>query len=77
MSLRIPSSGSYCAVRFHILGKIGTGKYGQVYKARDLKSNELVAIKKIKLDEDEDGVPHWAIREISFLRCMSHNNVVR
>jgi serine/threonine protein kinase len=63
--------------RFEILSRIGTGKYGKVFKARDLRSGDFVAIKKIRLDEDDDGVPHWAIREISFLKSTRHENVIR
>jgi len=63
--------------RYELIVKIGTGKYGTVFKARDVQSNEFVALKKVKLDEDDDGVPHWAIREVSFLRSLKHQNVVR
>ncbi|KAH8926661.1 Pkinase-domain-containing protein [Atractiella rhizophila] len=59
------------------LEKIGEGTYGIVYRARDLRDNNVVALKKIKLEQDEEGVPSTAIREISLLKEMKHENVVR
>ena len=53
---------------FTKLERIGMGTYGSVYKALDSRSQNLVAIKKIKLPEDKDGVPKSAIREIRTLR---------
>lgn len=46
---------------------IGEGTYGQVYKARDKIKNTLVAIKKIKIHNEEEGIPSTALREISIL----------
>ncbi|XP_064644536.1 cyclin-dependent kinase 1-like [Lineus longissimus] len=56
--------------------KIGEGTYGVVYKGRHKKSQKLVALKKIRLESDEEGVPSTAIREISLLRELQHPNVV-
>lgn len=61
---------------FHKLDKIGEGTYGVVYKAQSIKYNELVAMKKIRLENDEEGVPATAIREISMLIELRHPNVV-
>lgn len=36
-------------------GKIGEGTYGKVYKAVDRKTGELVALKLIKLEDDDEG----------------------
>jgi len=57
--------------------KVGEGTYGVVYKARDLKTHQLVALKKIRLETEDEGVPSTAIREISLLRELRHQNVVR
>ncbi|XP_028103412.1 cell division control protein 2 homolog A-like [Camellia sinensis] len=57
--------------------KIGEGTYGVVYKARDRVTNETTALKKISLEQEDEGVPSTAIREISLLKEMKHGNVVR
>ncbi|KAF2097736.1 Pkinase-domain-containing protein [Rhizodiscina lignyota] len=59
------------------LEKIGEGTYGVVYKARDLKTNHIVALKKIRLEAEDEGVPSTAIREISLLKEMNDVNIVR
>ena len=58
------------------LDKIGEGQYGVVYKARNVTSDELVALKRIAIDE-RDGVPSTALREISLLQGLKHENIVR
>nr|CAB3445385.1 unnamed protein product [Digitaria exilis] len=57
--------------------KIGEGTYGVVYRGKDLQTNDTVALKKIRLEQDDEGVPSTAIREISLLKEMNHRNVVR
>lgn len=59
------------------LEKIGEGTYGVVYKGKDRKTGDFVAIKKIRLETEDEGVPSTAIREISLLKEMRHENVVR
>ena len=53
------------------------GTYGVVYKGRNRKTDKIVAMKKIRLESEEEGVPSTAIREISVLKELSHPNVVR
>lgn len=50
-----------------------------VYKARDLTSpdHRIVALKKIRLEAEDEGVPSTAIREISLLKEMNDPNIVR
>ena len=50
-----------------------------VYKARDLstKDGRIVALKKIRLEAEDEGVPSTAIREISLLKEMNDPNIVR
>lgn len=48
-----------------------------MYKARDVTSNEIVALKKIRLEAEDEGVPSTAIREISLLKELKDDNVVR
>lgn len=58
--------------------KIGEGTYGVVYKAEDnLNNNRLVALKKIRLESEEEGIPSTAIREVSILRELKHDNIVQ
>ncbi|PIA32943.1 hypothetical protein AQUCO_04300124v1 [Aquilegia coerulea] len=57
--------------------KIGEGTYGVVYKARDRVTNETIALKKIRLEQEDEGVPSTAIREIALLKEMQHSNIVR
>lgn len=59
------------------LEKIGEGTYGVVFKARDKISNRIMALKKIRLEQEEEGVPSTALREISLLKELEHVNVVR
>lgn len=56
--------------------KIGEGTYGVVYKAVDTRTGEFVAMKKIRTEAEEEGVPSTAIREIAFLKELQHPNVV-
>jgi serine/threonine protein kinase len=65
------------ATRHPITPIIFPGTYGVVYKARDVTSNEIVALKKIRLEAEDEGVPSTAIREISLLKELKDENVVR
>lgn len=56
--------------------KLGEGTYGVVYKAVDKRTNETVALKKILLEQEEEGIPATSIREISILKDLKHTNVV-
>lgn len=42
--------------------KIGEGTYGVVYKGKILKTGEIIAMKKIRLEADDEGIPSTAIR---------------
>jgi cyclin-dependent kinase len=48
-----------------------------VYKAKDKKTGELLALKKIRLEAEDEGIPSTAIREISLLKQLQHPNIVR
>lgn len=56
--------------------KIGEGTYGKVYKYFDRILSYPVAIKKIKIEEDECGVPFTALREIASLKTLKHPNII-
>lgn len=57
--------------------KIGEGTYGVVYKAIYKPDNANVALKKIRLEGEEDGIPSTSLREISVLRELTHPNIVK
>jgi cyclin-dependent kinase len=63
--------------KYQKLEKIGEGTYGVVYKARDKLTGKMVALKKIRLEHEDEGVPSTTIREISILREMEHPNILR
>ncbi|CAG8454958.1 2007_t:CDS:10 [Funneliformis mosseae] len=63
--------------KYQKIEKLGEGTYGIVYKAQNRDSNEVVALKRIRLDNEEEGVPCTAIREISLLKELKHPNIVR
>lgn len=62
---------------FQKIEKIGEGTYGVVYKAKDKTTGQMVALKKIRLDTESEGVPSTAIREISLLKELDHPNIVK
>ncbi|KAM0033215.1 putative protein-serine/threonine kinase CMGC-CDK-PITSLRE family [Helianthus debilis subsp. tardiflorus] len=59
------------------LGKINEGTYGVVHKARDKKTGEVVALKKVKLGSDREGFPVTALREINILGMLHHPSLVQ
>lgn len=65
-----------CDLRFSNEEKLGEGTYGVVYKALDKETNEIVAVKKIRLEHTDEGIPSTAIREISLLQELHHPNIV-
>ncbi|XP_041117296.1 cyclin-dependent kinase 2-like [Polyodon spathula] len=62
---------------FQKIEKIGEGTYGVVYKAKNKLTGQAVALKKIRLDPETEGVPSTAIREISLLKELNHPNIVK
>ena len=62
--------------RYQKLEKIGEGTYGKVYKARNNQTGELVALKKTRLEIEEEGVPATALREVALLQLLSKSRYV-
>ena len=62
--------------RLQINECIGTGTYGDVYRCYDRKLNRTVAVKKMKIPNDGQGIPSTVLREISILRDFNHDCVV-
>ncbi len=63
--------------KYERIEKVGEGTYGVVYKCKNKKTNEYVALKKIRLENEDEGIPSTAIREISILKQLKHPNIVR
>ena len=51
--------------------------YRQVYKARHKETGEVVALKRVRMDNEKEGFPITAIREIKILKVLNHKNIVR
>ena len=47
-----------------------------MYKAKDTETGDIVALKKIKLSTEEEGLPCTSLREISVLKELRHQNIV-
>lgn len=62
--------------QYERLEKVGEGTYGVVYKAQNAQG-ELFALKTIRLEAEDEGIPSTAIREISLLQELQHPNIVR
>ncbi|XTI84914.1 Pkinase-domain-containing protein, partial [Cenococcum geophilum] len=60
---------------FQQLEKLGEGTYATVFKGRNRQTGEFVALKEIHLDSEE-GTPSTAIREISLMKELKHENIV-
>ena len=65
-----------CIGAFEIVDQIGEGTYGKVFKARDTSCDEMVALKMVRTDNEREGFPITAVREIKILRQLCHENIV-
>ncbi|KAG9078036.1 hypothetical protein FS749_010006 [Ceratobasidium sp. UAMH 11750] len=68
-----PCRSVYCYER---LNHIEEGTYGVVFRARDKETGEIVALKKLKLDEEKNGFPITSLREVMALMVCKHEHVV-
>lgn len=50
---------------------------GTVFKGKNRETQEIVALKRVRLDDDDEGVPSSALREICLLKELKHKNIVR
>lgn len=65
------------ASSFEKLDKIGQGTYSNVYKARDLITGNIVALKKVRFDKSEPEGVKFMAREILILCRLDHPNVIK
>lgn len=61
---------------YKMLEKLGEGTFGEVHKAKHLKTNSLVALKRIFLHHEKEGFPLTALREIKILKSLDHPNIL-
>ncbi|XP_030056228.1 cyclin-dependent kinase 6 isoform X2 [Microcaecilia unicolor] len=73
--------GQAAEQQYECVAEIGEGAYGKVFKARDLKNGgRFVALKRVRVQTSEEGMPLSTIREVAVLRHLEtfeHPNVVR
>lgn len=62
--------------QFEYQSKLGEGTYGVVYKALEVATGTIVAVKEIKIDHCDDGIPSTAIREIAVLQELRDNDYI-
>lgn len=65
------------STKYQKVAKIGQGTFGEVFKARDINNpKKFVAMKKVLMDNEKEGFPITALREIRILQLLKHENVV-
>eukprot|EP01090_Pellita_catalonica_P019383 TRINITY_DN6577_c0_g1_i2.p1 TRINITY_DN6577_c0_g1~~TRINITY_DN6577_c0_g1_i2.p1 ORF type:complete len:541 (-),score=52.84 TRINITY_DN6577_c0_g1_i2:212-1834(-) len=69
--------GSRSVDVFKKMEQVGEGTYGQVYKAKNKETGDVVALKKFRMADAREGVPITAIREIKILKNIQHQNVIK
>lgn len=57
------------------LAQVGEGTYGKVYKAENIHTKRLIALKRLRLEQERDGFPITSIREIKLLQQLDHANI--
>lgn len=68
---------SRCVSDFEKIQEIGEGTYGTVYKARDKINGDIVALKKVRLINENDGFPITSLREINLLTQLKHDHIIQ
>ena len=66
----------YIQARQHRSPFILTNFFSKNFQGKNKKTGEIVAMKKIRLESEEEGVPSTAIREVSLLKELQHPNIV-
>jgi len=69
----------YCARvdKYEKIAKIGQGTFGEVFKAKcKTDRTKIVALKKVLMENEKEGFPITALREIKILQLLNHENIV-
>jgi serine/threonine protein kinase len=56
--------------------QVGEGTYGSVFVGQDKITKDIVALKRINTEQEENGFPITAIREVKILKALKHENIV-
>ncbi|PKI38726.1 protein IMPAIRED IN BABA-INDUCED STERILITY 1-like isoform X1 [Punica granatum] len=62
---------------FEKLEKIGQGTYSSVFRAREVETGKMVALKKVRFDNFQPESIRFMAREITILRRLNHPNVMK
>ncbi|MDG2682517.1 protein kinase, partial [Vibrio parahaemolyticus] len=62
--------------KYEKLAKIGQGTFGEVFKAKHRQTGQKVSLKKVLMENEKEGFPITALREIKILQLLKHENVV-
>ncbi|XP_010553990.1 PREDICTED: probable serine/threonine-protein kinase At1g54610 [Tarenaya hassleriana] len=65
------------AEAFEKLEKIGQGTYSSVFRAREVETGKMVALKKVKFDNFQPESIKFMAREILILRKLDHPNIIK
>ncbi|CAL5976598.1 Kinase [Hexamita inflata] len=57
--------------------EIGKGGYGTVFKAKHYQDDTIVAIKRIQMSENEEGIKNSTLREVAISKSNNHPNLVK
>jgi len=68
--------GINCVDQYKKLNIAGEGTFGQVYKAKHIKTGIICALKKVRLENEKEGFPVTTVREVKILRQLRHPNIV-
>lgn len=75
--LQVATNSCSTVDKYDKIELIGAGTYGQVWKARERATNEIVALKRIRMETEKEGFPITAIREIKILKTCAFTNVIQ
>ncbi|TFY67163.1 hypothetical protein EVJ58_g1801 [Rhodofomes roseus] len=61
---------------YNVLTKLGEGTFGEVHKAVHREKGNCVALKRILMHNEKEGMPVTALREIKILKSLHHQNII-
>jgi serine/threonine protein kinase len=64
-------------LEYEVIEELGHGGFGTVYKVRNRVDSRLYALKKVKLNPDNETLNEKIMREVKLLSRLNHENVIR